>query len=737
MNSRILFSLVCFFLLCGCESDDAKFARMDTEAKKYVEEEKLEEARITLQSLVQMKPKEAELYFRLAEVQVKQRKFKQAVTNYRDTIELQPDHRKANLNLGALFLIAGEEAQAEGYIRKVLEKHPEDLDGLATMANLHSRRRNFDKAETMLDKILVLDPDNVTGLAGKADVALSRNDFKEAEELLTRALNKNPKNGPIQLAIVDLYVKQGRYQDAEELLGSLVEQEPDNSSLRYYYGEFLLTKGSAKDSIQHFKQTVDDQPKRHIARDRLYDIYLFNGEPEKAKALTVELQQALPDSPALSYFKGRNFELDGNYQAALKEYLGSIQTLPNFAPAFRRVGISELKLGKVRDALEHLNQAVAIDSYDVGARLSLAQHFFKERQVSTSKEHVNKVLERFPFQIGANIIRADIALVEDDTDRARKVYQVLMDNYPNSPTGFWKMGLLEEKEGAKAKAIPLYRKALEKDSGVWFPLRRLTSLLRETNGRDAAITEITALRDKSKRSKAEYNVSLAQLTLTKKAAKEEFKGLSDEAKKYLDLAVEENPSFFPAYSLRAQLDAIAGDVDASIADYRKLIELKPKQKNFRLLLAMTLERQKKLDEAEKEYRSLLDIDPRFGPAANNLAWILAEEKKGNLDEALKLALVAKEALPKESAVSDTLGWVYFKKGSNRAALSFIKEAIEIEENQNDNSRVNPELFYHLGEVESAMGNSQAAKEAFEMSLKMGGERYPRKSEIENKIKGLS
>lgn len=684
-----------------------------------------------------MKPNQAELYFRLAEVQVKQRKFKQAVTNYRDTLELDPEHRQANLNLGALFLIAGEEAQAESYIRKVLERHPEDVDGLATLANLHSRRRNFDKAEEVLDQILTINPDSITALAGKADVALSRKDFKSAEELLNKALAKQPDNGPIQLAIVDLYVKQGRYDDAEELMGSLVEKEPDNSSLRYYFGEFLLTKGSAADSIEHFQKTVDDQPERHVARDRLYDIYLFNRQPENAKALTLSLQKKLPESPALSYFRGRNFELDGNYDASLKEYLGSIETLPNFAPAFRRVGISEMKLGKVRDALEHLNQAVAIDSYDVGARMALATHFFKERQLSTSTEHVSKVLERFPFQIGANILRADIALVEGETGAARKVYKVLIDNYPKSPTGYWKMGLLEERDGGKEKAIPLYRKALEMDKGVWFPLRRLTSLLRETKGRDAAISEITALRDKSSRSKAEFNVALAQLTLSKKVKKEEFPTLSEEAKKYLELAVNENPSFFPAYSLRAQLDAIGGDVEASIADYRKLVELKPKQTNFRLLLAMTLEREKRLDEAKAEYRSLLEIDPRFGPAANNLAWILSEEGGPQLDEALKLALVAKEALPKESAVSDTLGWIYFKKGSNRAALSFIKEAIEIEKNQNDNSRVNPEIYYHLGEVEAAEGNSAAAKEAFEMSLKMGGDRYPRKSEIENKIKGLS
>ncbi len=72
--------------------------------------------------------------------------------------------------------------------------------------------------------------------------------------------------------------------------------------------------------------------------------------------------------------------------------------------------------------------------------------------------------------------------------------------------------------------------------------------------------------------------------------------------------------------------------------------------------------QNKPDEARKLYEHALSLDPQMPVAANNLAWDYAERGQ-NLDVALNLAQTAKAKLPNTAAVSDTLGWVYYKKGA--------------------------------------------------------------------------
>jgi len=71
----------------------------------------------------------------------------------------------------------------------------------------------------------------------------------------------------------------------------------------------------------------------------------------KRKKLTADLVQQFPNDPGTSYFRGRDAELDGKYPQALAYFLDCIKTLNNFAPAFRRAGLNEFKLGKTRREL--------------------------------------------------------------------------------------------------------------------------------------------------------------------------------------------------------------------------------------------------------------------------------------------------------------------------------------------------------------------------------------------------
>jgi len=50
---------------------------------------------------------------------------------------------------------------------------------------------------------------------------------------------------------------------------------------------------------------------------------------------------------------------------------------------------------------------------------------------------------------------------------------------------------------------------------------------------------------------------------------------------------------------------------------------------------------------------VLALSPRFAPAANNLAGVLSEHG-GDKDKALALAQTAKELVPEDPHVSDTL-----------------------------------------------------------------------------------
>ena len=83
------------------------------------------------------------------------------------------------------------------------------------------------------------------------------------------------------------------------------------------------------------------------------------------------------------------------------------------------------------------------------------------------------------------------------------------------------------------------------------------------------------------------------------------------------------------------------------------------------MIGMIHQSQKRNAEAKKSYESALEASPNAAVAANNLAWILADERQ-DLDRALMLANQASALRPEDPQVFDTLGWVYMQNGCRRS-----------------------------------------------------------------------
>jgi Flp pilus assembly protein TadD len=117
-----------------------------------------------------------------------------------------------------------------------------------------------------------------------------------------------------------------------------------------------------------------------------------------------------------------------------------------------------------------------------------------------------------------------------------------------------------------------------------------------------------------------------------------------------------------------------------------------------------------MDEARKHFERAVQLDPRTVVAANNLAWDYAE-RGGNLDTALNLAQTAKAQRPDSPQVTDTLGWIYYKKGMYAPAVTTLREAVQ-------QGPSNPVSHYHLGLAYAKQGNAQEARRSLQEALRL-------------------
>ena len=80
--------------------------------------------------------------------------------------------------------------------------------------------------------------------------------------------------------------------------------------------------------------------------------------------------------------------------------------------------------------------------------------------------------------------------------------------------------------------------------------------------------------------------------------------------------------------------------------------------------------------------------------------------------ALTMAQKAKEQFPDSPNISDTLGWIYYKKNIPGRAVTYLKEAAE-------KLPENPTIRYHLGMAYYKSGNRSMAQKELTQALNMG------------------
>lgn len=139
-------------------------------------------------------------------------------------------------------------------------------------------------------------------------------------------------------------------------------------------------------------------------------------------------------------------------------------------------------------------------------------------------------------------------------------------------------------------------------------------------------------------------------------------------------------------------------------------------------LAFIYNQQGKVAAGDNAYERALEHDPYNPTLLNNFAYSLADRGK-RLEKALGMVERALEAEPENESYLDTRGWIYFRMERYEDAARDIQQAVDV-------GGASSEVLLHLGEVRQALGDRDAARQAYERALRLkpGDEHLLRKLE---------
>jgi tetratricopeptide (TPR) repeat protein len=186
-------------------------------------------------------------------------------------------------------------------------------------------------------------------------------------------------------------------------------------------------------------------------------------------------------------------------------------------------------------------------------------------------------------------------------------------------------------------------------------------------------------------------------------------GNSGEAERLLQAVLSADPSQLDAYELLGRMYLLQKRLDRAIEQYEKMAQQSARPTGPKTLVGMLHAARGEGAKAREVYEQIVAADPRAGIAANNLAWIYADE--GRLDDALRLAQRADEQLRRRPEAADTLGWVYFRRRQSAEAIAAFNRAIE-------RAPANAVYRYHLALAHLQMGDQQRGREELRRALKL-------------------
>jgi len=131
----------------------------------------------------------------------------------------------------------------------------------------------------------------------------------------------------------------------------------------------------------------------------------------------------------------------------------------------------------------------------------------------------------------------------------------------------------------------------------------------------------------------------------------------------------------------------------------------------------------------QEMKAVIELDPEHASALNYLGYTYAELGE-NLDEAERLIKKALIYRPEDGFITDSLGWVYFKKGLIDQAVAMLEKAVDLEPNDSV-------ILEHLGDAYLKANEKVKALEFYNRSLLERKGDNSNKVELKKKIQELT
>jgi tetratricopeptide (TPR) repeat protein len=600
-----------------------------------------------------------------------------AVEDFRLADQITPYDPDIVLPLVQALQTVGQGAEAEKLAKALIEKHKDFIAIYDVMYMSYLRANRNDDAEAILKLKAANNPKDAVYLLQLAQYYYRFNRHAEMQQTLDRLLSNRKAYPMAPLQVARFY---GAARDYDEAMKQLQEGARTDSEHKADYqkeiAQVLVSENRKDEAVRLLEQILKANPKDERAQAMRSSLLIETGDPRQVQQAITELQAAVTQdsqNPVLRFNLGR---------ALLAKNL-------------------------IEQARVQFQEALKIRREYVPARLALAQLFIIDKQYASAVQTAKEVLDYDPRNLTARLVRTSALAAMGNSAQARSELAEAVAQFPTSAEAQLQLGVLDLAEKRFPEAEQRFRQVYHDHPADLRALMGIAETYTQQDQHDKAI-------------------QLLQGELAKYPARLELKyalgNVAVKAKKW-DLAIEQfeaiiaaRPDAGDVYVRMGQMLAAKGDYEGAARTFEKAKQMRPNDPDAYLQSALLLEQIGKRAQARPVYEQVLKLQPDSPIALNNLAYLLAGTgSPGDLDQALQLAQRARQKLPDNPDIADTLGWIYIKKNLTVNAVDLFRDLMAKESVLPPSANF-ATFHYHYGMALVQRGDKLLARKELKIAL---------------------
>ena len=221
--------------------------------------------------------------------------YEQAAASFRQVIAEKPDNAEAYYNLGTLYLRQNHLQEARRYLGQTVKLRPNYPEAWNNLGMTAAQEGQTDQAIRNLQESLRLKPNYAVALLNLGNIYRRQGAAAEAEKLLTRALEAEPENPEVNYSLGMLYGQRDQTQRASRFFDQALRVRPDYPDALNNFGVLLIRERRFPEAEQKFKACINAAPKFDQAYLNLARLYVLMNDKDKAQAVLETLLHEEPE----------------------------------------------------------------------------------------------------------------------------------------------------------------------------------------------------------------------------------------------------------------------------------------------------------------------------------------------------------------------------------------------------------------------------------------------------------